>query len=175
MAWAPSAASGASAVAVASKAAPEAVAGATAEAAAGATATVLLEVAMWSGAWGLLDALVDLLAPEDTGARLLLYLGLLVAARLSPWYQDHSALAQAGPPDAAVKVLGFLTAVALCSGSWGLVDVAVEKLTQCLGSGGSSLAPVLSYGGLVVATTIGVALHPRRAAILDSLSQVSWT
>ena len=130
---------------------------------------------MWSGAWGLLDALVDLLAPEDTGARLLLYLGLLVAARLSPWYRDHSALAQAGPPDAAVKVLGFLTAVALCSGSWGLVDVAVEKLTQCLGSGGSSLAPVLSYGGLVLATTIGVALHPRRAAILDSLSQVSWT
>ena len=30
------------------------------------------QVAMWSGAWGLLDAVVDLLAPEDTGALYLL-------------------------------------------------------------------------------------------------------
>ena len=34
---------------------------------------------------------------------------------------------------------------------------------------------VLSYGGLVLATALGVALHPQRATILDSLSQVSWT
>ena len=34
---------------------------------------------------------------------------------------------------------------------------------------------VLSYGGLVLATAIGVTLHPQRAEILESLSQVSWT
>ena len=28
---------------------------------------------MWSGAWGLLDALIDLLAPDGIRARLLLY------------------------------------------------------------------------------------------------------
>ena len=38
-----------------------------------------------------------------------------------------------------------------------------------------SLARVLSYGGLVLATAMGVASHPERTAILESLSQVSWT
>ena len=38
-----------------------------------------------------------------------------------------------------------------------------------------SLARVLSYGGLVLATAIGVASHRERHAILESLSQVSWT
>ena len=36
---------------------------------------------MWSGAWGLLDALVDLLAPEDVRARLLLYARVRVRVR----------------------------------------------------------------------------------------------
>ena len=43
------------------------------------------------------------------------------------------------------------------------------------GVSSGSLARVLSYGGLVLATAIGVASHPERAAILESLSQVSWT
>jgi len=189
LALAPGAAAGAAPGAAAGAtagAAPGVAAGATAGAAPGVAAgapatTVLLEVAMWSGAWGLLDAVVDLLAPEDTGARLLLYLVLLVSAQLSPWCRGNSQLLQllqARLPGAAVQGCGFLTALCLCSGSWGVVDVAVEKLAQCLGSGGSggsALSPVLSYGGLVLATALGVALHPQRATILDSLSQVSWT
>jgi len=177
---------GAAALALAPGATAGAAAGAAPGAAPGVAAgapatTVLLEVAMWSGAWGLLDAVVDLLAPEDTGARLLLYLVLLVSAQLSPWCRGNSQLLQllqARLPGAAVQGCGFLTALCLCSGSWGVVDVAVEKLAQCLGSGGSggsALSPVLSYGGLVLATALGVALHPQRATILDSLSQVSWT
>lgn len=151
-------------------------------AAASPASTVLLEVAMWSGAWGLLDALVDLLAPEDVRARLLLYLALLAAAQLSPWCRADSPrnsqllpLLQARLPDAAVKGCGFLTALCLCSGSWGIVDVVVERLSLCLGVNSGSLARVLSYGGLVLATAIGVASHRERAAILESLSQVSWT
>ena len=43
------------------------------------------------------------------------------------------------------------------------------------GVNSGSLARVLSYGGLVLATASGVASHRERAAILESLSQVSWT
>mmetsp|Transcript_29923 Transcript_29923/g.60332 ORF Transcript_29923/g.60332 Transcript_29923/m.60332 type:complete len:190 (+) Transcript_29923:3-572(+) len=131
---------------------------------AGRVIAALLQLFLWVGAWGAVDAVVWSAAAERPERRFTLYsliaaIGavaapLLLRARRRLIKQSSAGCAlHEGTPE-TLLALGFAVAVALCSGLWGMVDSLVEVV-----AGDRNDRQLAWYVFLTVIASLGVAVH----------------
>uniref|UniRef100_A0A7S2BCD8 Uncharacterized protein n=1 Tax=Alexandrium andersonii TaxID=327968 RepID=A0A7S2BCD8_9DINO len=131
----------------------------------------LLQLFLWVGAWGAVDALVWLAAADRPEWRFTLYsltaASGAVAAPLLLRAKRKAAKHGGGTSGSAAQdcghllgtpetfhVLGFAVAVALCAGLWGMIDSLVEVV-----AGERNDRQFVWYLFLTVVASLGVAVH----------------
>merc|ERR1740129_2086064 len=96
----------------------------------GSATSAVLQLCLWVGTWGLVDVVIARAAPARPEHRFLIYgavagtgglaVPLLMRAQKARWTR--------GGTGTGLLIAGFVVAVALCSGLWGMLDSVVEAL-----------------------------------------------
>eukprot|EP00932_Pfiesteria_piscicida_P002753 SRR837773.12678.p1 GENE.SRR837773.12678~~SRR837773.12678.p1 ORF type:complete len:212 (-),score=57.79 SRR837773.12678:55-600(-) len=145
----------------------------------GIASAVLLQLLLWAGAWGLVDTLVWMAAPNKPAVRLVLYglvatVGVSLLLPLLRLQQQRDVSPAKGGRDEAhalsMAVVGFPVTIALATGFWGVVDSAVEVIC-----GETQLAQSRGYMFIMIMSCFGIALHHRwwPHQVISNLGQVS--
>mmetsp|Transcript_134852 Transcript_134852/g.247796 ORF Transcript_134852/g.247796 Transcript_134852/m.247796 type:complete len:210 (+) Transcript_134852:88-717(+) len=151
-----------------------------------AVAAAALQLFLWAGSWGLVDAAVQRVAPDRPDQRFFCY-AIIVAigsfsanvllktqSVLSKRRRHPEAARLLAVPGVTDKtsslVLSFAVAVQLCAGLWGMIDSTVEAL-----AGDSNSYQLLWYFALTAFAAAGVAVHHRfwPHQVLDGIGQLT--
>lgn len=140
--------------------------------------SVILQLFLWVGSWGIVDAGIQKVAPDRADHRFVCY-GVVTGfgALLAPALLHIQAASQKGKPlgpndsfPASVLCLGFMIAVALCSGLWGMIDSVVEDF-----AGDDADIQIKGYVLLTTIAAFGAAIHHRFFPnhVLDQVGQLT--
>lgn len=148
-----------------------------------ATATsVVLQLFLWVGSWGIIDAWVQKVAPDRADQRFLCYsevaaIGAVFAPILlgiqrwwGPTRRGNTARGDEPTFRAEVLILGFAVALCLCAGLWGMIDSGVEYY-----AGDDANVQIRWYVVLTLISLAGVAVHHHLypGHVLDEVGQLT--